>query len=351
MAVKEIMALKQDFHCSYARVCKMLGLAYGSFKRYKARLAQKQAVLLAPGPKKTAPLKLQSLLSEIRALSHGRKRTLGSSALCTHYAEQISRRQFNRVLRLVRSELNRENKARKRRVSWKGACVVWSMDETELGWCGQKIRLHHIQDLGSRYKFEPLAAEEITSGKVARKLEELFKEHGAPLVLKRDNGSALNGQAVDTVLEKHLVIPLNSPASYPPYNGGMERAQRELKECLLPRLCAVARYDHSLLEAYGAAAAGELNHQRRRLLGAKTSCQVFHNGKQALRKYNRRKRKEVFDWIKNLAVKIVGKMQRGGKRRASTAWRLAVETWLQRNGIITVSPGKSVTLFPKKIGP
>jgi transposase InsO family protein len=350
MAVTEIMALKQDFNWPYAQVCQTLGIAYGSFKRYKARVAQKQAVLLAPGPKKTEPLKLGNLISEIRALSHGRKRTLGSTALCAHYAEQISRREFNRVLSLVHSELNRENRARQRRILWKRACVVWSMDETELGWCGQKIRLHHIQDLGSRYKFAPLAAQRISSDKVAGKLEELFKDYGAPLVLKRDNGSALNGQAVDAVLEKHLVIPLNSPASYPPYNGGMERAQRELKERLLAKLSASARYDHSLLEVYGATADGELNHKRRRLLCGKTSCQVFHSGRQALKKYNRRKRKEAFDWIKNLAVKIAAALQRGGKRHASTAWRLAVETWLQRNGIITVSPGKSVTLFPEKIG-
>ena len=152
------------------------------------------------------------------------------------------------------------------------------------------------------------------------------------------------------MLEKHLVIPLNSPAYYPPYNGGMERAQRELKERLCQKLRCFARYDLGLLEAYAAQAAGELNHNRRRSLEGQTSCQVFQAGKQGLTEYNRRKRKEVFDWIKNLAVKIVADTEGGGKRQASTAWRLAVETWLRRNGIITVSPGKSVTLFSDKNG-
>jgi hypothetical protein len=81
------------------------------------------------------------------------------------------------------------------------------------------------------------------------------------------------------------------------------------------------------------------------------TIRVFHAGKDVLREYNRRKRKEAFDWIKNLAVKIVAEMEEGGgKRQASTAWRVAVESWLQRNGIITVSPGKNVTLFADKNG-
>ena len=162
-----------------------------------------------------------------------------------------------------------------------------------------------------------------------------------------------NGQAVDGVLEKYLVIPLNSPAYYPPYNGAMERAQRELKEGLLQKLAGLARHDRSLLElleAYGAQAVGELNHKRRRSLKGQTSCEVFQLGKPILRVYNRRKRKEVFDSIKNLAVKIVAEMEGGPTRQASTAWRIAVETWLRRNGIITVFSGKSVTLFSNKIG-
>jgi hypothetical protein len=58
-------------------------------------------------------------------------------------------------------------------------------------------------------------------------LEQLFLHDGPPLVLKRDNGSNLNHQAVDEVLARYLVIPLNSPPHYPPYNGAMECAVRD----------------------------------------------------------------------------------------------------------------------------
>jgi transposase InsO family protein len=350
MTVKEIVQLKREFHRPYTWLCQAVGIPYPSFKRYQARIALNQPVIFPAGPKKVEPLRLEELMVDIQQLSHVQKRTVGTTELYARYSERISRREFNRIVAWVRCELNREKRSRLRRISWNRARLVWSMDETELGCNGGKVRLLHIQDLGSRYKFAPLAAQQISAEQVAAKLEELFTSHGAPVVLKRDNGPALNGQAVDRVLGKHLVIPLNSPAYYPPYNGGMERAQRELKRRLLPKLSSFVGHDCGLLEAYAAQAAGELNHSRRRSLGGRDSCQVFQTGIVAIRPYTRRKRKEVFDWIKNLAVRIVAELNSGDSRQASAAWRIAVETWLRRNGIISVSPGNSVTLFRHKNG-
>ena len=350
MVLEHIESLKAEVLWSYERLSQAVGLPYSTLMRYRQRVATGEPVIYRPGPKKIMSLDLEDIIGEILLLSHARERSRGATQLYTRYRDQISRRQFQAILELVRGELNRERKARLRRVSWNMACLVWSMDEVELRGCGQKFRLNHIQDLGSRYKFSPLVAEQITAEKVADQLEELFASYGAPLVLKRDNGPALNGQPVNAVLGKHLVIPLNSPTYYPPYNGGMERAQRELKERLTRRISSVSLCDADLLKAYGEAAANELNHKRRRSLEGQTSCQVFQAGKGALKAYNRRKRKEVFDWIKDLAVKIVEEMTGGGQRQASTAWRFAVETWLRRNGIITVSPSKSVTQLSRKKG-
>ena len=76
---------------------------------------------------------------------------------------------------------------------------------------------------------------------MAVRLEQLFLRQGPPLVLKRDNGSDLNHQAVDEVLTRHLVIPFNSPPSHPPYNGGMECAVREPKTPLVENILARRR--------------------------------------------------------------------------------------------------------------
>jgi len=121
------------------------------------------------------------------------------------------------------------------------------------------------------------------------------------------------------------------------------------KNWTLQKLSLLSFCDCGLLKAYGEASANELNHHRRRSLEGQTSCQLFQAGTAALKLYNRRKRKEVFDWIMDLAVKIVEEMKGGSQRQASTAWRIAVETWLRRNGIITVSPRKVLPYFPENL--
>ena len=90
-------------------------------------------------------------------------------------------------------------------------------------------------------------------------LDELFTQFGPPLVLKRDNGSNLNSAAVNAVLSRWLVIPLNSPPHYPPYNGGIERSQRELKDTLRP--CLLASREAASRPSQVALAVHELNHR------------------------------------------------------------------------------------------
>ena len=64
---------------------------------------------------------------------------------------------------------------------------------------------------------------------IATQLTTLFEKHGAPLILKRDNGSNLVSSEIDDILDAFGVIPLNSPLHYPRFNGAIERAQREIK--------------------------------------------------------------------------------------------------------------------------
>ena len=66
------------------------------------------------------------------------------------------------------------------------------MDDTEYGVQGAKRWVHNVRDLGAQYVMEPMVAVTIATGQmVANNLEKLFKAHGAPLFLKRDNGSTL----------------------------------------------------------------------------------------------------------------------------------------------------------------
>jgi transposase InsO family protein len=259
----------------------------------------------------------------------------------------VSRRVLQQLVTETRGEILRERQAEQRRIHWQIPGLVWSMDPTELTWerdeLRQKLRLLPAMDLASRYKFAPWVGTQLTGEQVAAHLEELFRRYGPPLVLKRDWGSNLNDEAVNELLSRWLVIPLNSPPHYPPYNGGMERGQREFKTVLRPQLLADPRRDPAGLALL---TVHELNHRPRRCLRGQTACEQFAGAKHNLRGYTRRRRKEIFEQIGELAMTIMLEQPVRSQGRADAVWRRAVETWLQQNEIITISEPKSVTQFP-----
>ena len=55
-------------------------------------------------------------------------------------------------------------------------------------------------------------------------LSVLFATHGAPLVMKHDNGPGFNAKVTRALLKAHGVERLPSPAYTPSYNGAMERS-------------------------------------------------------------------------------------------------------------------------------
>lgn len=293
-----------------------------------------------PGPKKVLPPDWEALRREIGLLKHGGKRTAGTGALWRRYSDRISRRAFQEEVRQQRLEEHRRRAAAMRRIEWCVPGAVWSLDDT-----GSKRRgyVHQVQDLASRYKFPPPAGNTMPHGEeVAENLERMFKRYGPPLVIKRDNGGNLNHGAVEELLDRHMVIPLNSPPYYPSYNGGIERAQRELGEE------ARQMQDHGAMQkleqSQGARLSVEsLNHRRRPCLQGRTSCEVFCAGREGLRKYNRRRRREAIETVVAMFVAELHTVPRYTRRAVDAAWRHTVENWLLREKIITVSQPKSVT--------
>ena len=75
-----------------------------------------------------------------------------------------------------------------------------------------------------------------------------------------------------------------------------------------------------------------LNHKRRACLNRKTSCAVFTQGEALARQFTRRKRKEVYDTIRQTTLEIV----ENRALDADDAWRLAVQIWLLDKGFIRV---------------
>ena len=88
----------------------------------------------------------------------------------------------------------------------------------------------NVLDLASHQQLLWLAVDREDATTVTGALADLFEEHGAPLVLKCDNGPAYRAGVTKGFLGACSVFPLYSPPYCPRYNGGCERANRTLKE-------------------------------------------------------------------------------------------------------------------------
>jgi hypothetical protein len=312
--------------------------------RWRRRKKENRPFTNRPGPKKAEPFDPSALDAQIRLLGHGVKRSAGVTKLYGRCQGSLSRRDLLRMVGQVRQDLVADHRKNLRRIDWLMPGVVWAMDGTayDLGVAG-KIHLHNAQDLGSRYKFPPMAGECPLGEEIAGYLSEKFLRFGPPLVLKRDNEANLNHAVVNGVLSEFFVLPLNSPEYYAPYNGAIEESQRELKACLREKLILGIPCSPDPVAVYAEVAAHDLNHRLRPCLQGKTSCQAFFSlrEKPVFSKWERR---EIYDILLDRVERILASMNQFGKAAQESAWRIAVESWLQSRGFIKVH-------IPKKCHP
>lgn len=208
----------------------------------------------------------------------------------------------------------------------------------------RKGKIHHVRDAASRYDLTLLPAASLPGKEVARNLEELIELHGPPLVVKRDNGSNLNAEEVNEVLERHAIIPLNSPPRYPRYNGGIERGQGEVKGELDAFPAEVPIVSPEGKERLGWMKE-TLAHRPRPCLGGGTPDQAFQSGQERMAWYTKDRRHAALEHIEQMSAEIIRREGIRTKRGMASAWRRAVETWLLQEGIITIERGESVTPF------
>lgn len=333
--VDRVVELKARTALPYGVLCQGFGLRVSTVRRWRRRVATQLPVLYLPGPKKVEPVNLLTLEKDAAALSHRRERSFGAPALAEKYAASVSRRDVYEMVSRYRQRLRTEALRSLWRYEWKKVNVVWAMDDMEVERSLEGVRLwvHNLQDLGSRYKFEPATGNALVATVVAVHLEKAFKAHGAPLFVKSDMGSnLLRSGAVGSVLQAYGVLPVLSPCHYPRYNGGVERCQGEMKaaiESLMgPTLCPAEHF-----RPYAVAASHNRNHVERISLGGLTACHVFATRKNEMR-FNKRERRNVYEWLIKTKDAILLSTGDCGNRAASAAWRTAVETWLVKNEVI-----------------
>ncbi len=335
LLVDEAINFKIDCDIYLYKAAAIMGVRYQTLWRYKRKIESAQDPVEKRGPKTAQTIDLFQLQEEIRNLKHGKKRTAGTGELHEIYHGQISRESLNELIHEIRDELKRGRREHAEQIIWDCPHMIWSMDDFEYVFKGIKFYVHQIQDLASRYKFEPLIDTRPIKGEaVAENLRKLFKKHGAPLLMKRDNGSNLNHFSVINALQEFGVIPLNNPAYYPQFNGGMERAQGEVK-----RELDIQTQQFELPDSFPFAvkqAVHNVNHNPRPAsLKGNCSCGVWmlHMGV----RFSKRYRSKVYQEIKALAIEMYQYVDYTDKELViSECWRKAVKQWLIVNEHITV---------------
>jgi len=322
----QLDAMKAKTPTSWRQICDLV--PYASVMRWRQRQRLGKPVCLAPGPKPLHPLDWTELNPLLRQLQHGRVRTRGTGELFQRFAGCLSRRQ---LAALVQDDRRAQLHTMKH-IHWLHPGLVWACDATEYGADGALII--PVQDLAARYRFRPLVCRQQEGRQIAAHLESLFRQHGPPLFLKRDNGSPFNHHAVDEVLGRFGVLPLNNPPHFPRYNGGMEKSIRDLKAALDQRLQPAA-IKPDLFALTVEVTTHDLNHRPRRCLNGRTACAVFHDDALRLR-WSKTQRHTIFRLLLARFGAMIGNPTNGAHLQPATAWRVTVEAWLRCQNLIAV---------------
>ena len=337
---RSIMMMVEDVavRCgmSIRRTAGIMGVPRSSYTRWKNRAAGNVPLVASPGPRKMQCCDIAAITMDIASLSHGKRRTLGTTALQRKYRECISRRDLQELLRSERMRRVAERREGYDEVRWSGSGIVWAMDDTVCSYTSVldgELWVHHVRDIGAAYSLQPISSREPVRGvEVSANLDALCSRQGAPLFLKRDNGGNLNTPDVDEVLASHCIIPFNSPVRTPNYNGAMERSQRTLKEELERQLAPAGTVQTVAAEPYVRAAAYEINHIARSSLNGSCPC---HYRSTHLHTFTKNERKAVYDWITDARISILE--NEGHYVNVQTAQRWAVTAWLVKNKLMSIN--------------
>lgn len=114
---------------------------------------------------------------------------------------------------------------------WQRIGAVWAIDFSEAPCLIDGIHpyLLAVRDLASHQQLLWLPVLDPTAETVIESLHMLFTIHGAPLVLKADNGSAFIADATQRFLAPFGATLLFSPPHMPRYNGAIEASIGSLK--------------------------------------------------------------------------------------------------------------------------
>jgi len=183
----------------------------------------------APAERRTA------LLDWLHSVGPG----IGVPRLCREFPG-LARAELADVLHGYRDELRQEQRRSVRVLHWQVPGRVWAIDFAEPSLLKATCSLPPIdetypyllavRDLASGYQLAWLPVEEASAARVEALLAQLFALHGAPLLLKSDNGGPFRADETKAFVDHAGVFSLFSPPGCPGYNGSIEAAIGSLKK-------------------------------------------------------------------------------------------------------------------------
>jgi transposase InsO family protein len=250
-----------------------LSLSERTLRCWKEGAEQARAVPARGRPLQVADAaQRQAVRSCLEALGPG----VGVPHLRDCFAE-LARAELRQLLQEYRQCWRAEHPRLLHVLTWQRAGTVWAMDfaEAPVPIAGGEAYLLAVRDLASGQQLLWKAVAAPTADVVLEELPWLFTQHGAPLVLKTDNGSAFIADALRWYLRGCGVGQLFSPPRRPAYNGSIEASIGSMKR-RTERHSATAGHPEWWGEADLEAARVEANQtaRPRRLHGA-TPAQVW----------------------------------------------------------------------------
>ncbi len=114
---------------------------------------------------------------------------------------------------------------------WTAPGTVWAADvwQPDAPIDGQFRYVLDVRDLASGFLVASEPLERATADDVGTVLDRLYRQFGAPLVCKTDNGSEFTGAGSWEVHHRHGVEQLLSPVELPSYNGACEAGHGSIR--------------------------------------------------------------------------------------------------------------------------
>jgi hypothetical protein len=155
---------------------------------------------------------------------------VGAPILGTFFPE-MPRRELEDLVRRLKFLHGQQRRIQFFTLRWLKPGTAWAIDHSQppAPIEGTFRQILSIRDLAAQAQLAWTPVLDGSALHVRLVLETLIAEHGAPLLLKKDNGSALNDEDVNRLLACNGIIGLLSPRVTPSYNGACEAGNGSMK--------------------------------------------------------------------------------------------------------------------------